>query len=634
MARKEWEAKNFQLVTGKKVTAGRLNFLRAIIVIILLALIVRLAWVQLIIGPNLSAQAEDQRRVTVAVTAKRGTITDTNGTVLAYTMPSGLLSIHPNKVREFEEQLHTLYPDDYPPADQRMADLANDLPTMAKGAINKPADAPANNPTATIVDDSATILKKLQSDESYAVLARGVDPDKAAAIVKKYPEITLERQDIRQYPNGAIGENILGKVSQEGDGQFGLELSQDDNLQGIDGSYIVDIASQGMTIPGSRRDDKPATDGDNYQLTIDNEMQTFVQQALEQAKTNSGAKDASAVVLDAKTGEILTMATTGTIDPTGNLDAQLEAGKEFGNRTISDPFEPGSVAKVMTAAAAIEEGKASPDEVFTVPGSINMAGVTVRDAWVHGNVDYTMTGIFAKSSNVGTLMIAQRLGQATYADYFHRFGLGQETGVELPGESAGYLPDESTWEQGTMANLPIGQGFSISLLQMADIYQAIANDGVRIQPRIVKKVTKADGTEVPQPAPAENRVVSAQTAKTVRDMLRGVVQKDNGWQSGTGPAAAVAGYQITGKTGTAQQVDPNTKAYSNSMYWITFAGIAPADNPRFVVALMLNNPQRGVHGEGGQSAAPLFHDIAAWALNHYNVAPSAEAAPKLKLQVN
>ncbi|MDU7287288.1 peptidoglycan D,D-transpeptidase FtsI family protein [Corynebacterium kroppenstedtii] len=608
------------LITGAKAAMRRLNLLRAIIIALLIVLILRLVWVQLIIGPNLSSQAQEQRRVKIAEPARRGTITDTNGENLAYTMESSLLSVHPNKLRSFMEKRHEINPDSYPDPDQRMKDIADDLPRMI-GDDDKADDV-----------KSEDIEKKLTSDDDYSVLVRNVDPDKAEKIVKKYPEITAERQDVRQYPNGAIGENVLGKLSQDGSGQFGLELSQDSDLQGTNGSYTVDIAAQGMAIPGSRRDEHPAIDGDSYQLTLDNDMQTFVQQSLEQAKANSGAEDASAVVLDAKSGHILSMATTGTIDPNGDIEKQLKEGKQFGDRTISNPFEPGSVGKVITAAASIEDKKTTPDEVLQVPGSINDSGVTVKDAWDHGVTPYTTTGIFSKSSNVGTLMLAQRVGPDSFNNYLNKFGIGQATGVELPNETSGFLPPRSQWAAGTFANLPIGQGFSTSLLQMASIYQTIANDGVRIEPRIVKSIKDPDGKEVSTDAPSETRVVSAQTARTVRNMFRGVVQKDSGNQQGTGPGAAIDGYQIAGKTGTAQQVDPDTGAYSNSKYWITFAGIAPADDPRFVVAIMLNNPARGVHGEGGQSAAPLFHDIASWALNRYNVPPSKEPSDTLLLQ--
>ena len=263
-----------------------------------------------------------------------------------------------------------------------------------------------------------------------------------------------------------------------------------------------------------------------------------------------------------------------------------------------------------------------------------MSGATVKDAWDHGVAPYTSTGVFGKSSNVGTLMLAQRVGEDRYADMLNRFGLGQRTDVGLPGESAGSVPSRDQWSGGTFANLPIGQGLSMTTLQMTGMYQAIANDGVRIPPRIVKSTVDSSGTRTETPQPEGVEVVSAQTASTVRDMFRSVTQEDTGNQRGTGVAAGVEGYQVSGKTGTAQQVDPACKCYSNSNYWITFAGIAPADNPRFVIGIMLDAPVRGVDGGGGQSAAPLFHNIASWMLQRDSVPMSPDPGRKLVLQAD
>ena len=472
---------------------------------------------------------------------------------------------------------------------------------------------------------SQEILDKLQADTSYEVLVRNVDPDVAAEIASTFHGVAADHQDIRQYPNGAIAENIIGKVSMDGQGQFGFEASGDAMLSGINGRSTEDVSTDGQVIPGTLRDQVPAVDGSSVELTLDLDLQTYVQQLLEQAKANSRAESAEAVVLDVATGKVLAMANTDTIDPNGNIERQLEQGKDFENQTISHPYEPGSVAKVITAAASIEEGLTTPDEVHQVPGSIHMAGVTVRDAWAHDVVPYTTTGIFGKSSNVGTLMLAERLGEDRFADYLDRFGVGRPTGVELPNESSGLLPPREQWSGGTFANLPIGQGMSFTTLQMASIYQALANDGERIEPRIIESVTGPDGKETGTTEPKRTQVVSPETAQTVVDMFRGVMQDDpGGLQSGTAPNGAVPGYQTSGKTGTAQKVDPNTGAYSDSAYWITFAGIAPADDPRFVVAVMVDEPQSGVEpgGAGGESSAPLFRDIASWLLNRDNIPPS------------
>ena len=467
-------------------------------------------------------------------------------------------------------------------------------------------------------------MDKLHADSNYEVLVRNVDPDVAATIAKEFHGVAADHQDIRQYPNGAIGENLLGKVSMDGHGQFGLEASHDAVLAGTNGRSTEDVSADGQPIPGTLRDVVPAVDGARVELTIDLDLQAFVQQSLEQAKSNSQANEAQAVVLDAKSGEVLAMANTDTIDPNGDIEKQLSAGRDFENPSVSHPFEPGSVAKIITAAAAIEEGVTEPNEVHQVPGSIDMAGVTVSDAWMHGVAPYTTAGVFGKSSNVGTLQLAQRIGEQRYWEYLQRFGIGEPTGVELPNESAGLVPQFEQWSGGTFANLPIGQGMSWSTLQMASVYQAMANGGERIEPRIVSHAVGPDGHAIAQPEPVKTQVVSEQTAATVVDMFRSTFQTDPaGVQSGTAQGNELEGYQLSGKTGTAQKVNPDTGAYSQNQFWITFAGIAPANDPRFVVAIMLDEPQRGTlrGGAGGQSAAPLFKEIASWLLNRENIPP-------------
>lgn len=613
----------------------RKNILMVLGALIVAVLVLRLAWVQLIAGPDLAARAQNQRSIEIVDAARRGSITDRNGKEIAFTMEARSITAHPASLREYIDEAHRLRPEEVAEYDQRLKDIANGLPeVLGVENLDRKAAASKSRRQADSEDNSdqteqraegvspKEILAKLRDESSsYEVLIRNVDPDKAAAVVEKFPELVSERQDIRQYPNGATAANIIGKIGMDGVGQFGFEAAKDATLQGINGGKTVDIAANGIAIPGSTRDVRPSVDGTSYQLTLDLDMQYYVQQQVNQAKANSGAKDAAAVVLDAKTGEILTIAQADTANPNKDLGEEVDAGRNMSDIAVSAPFEPGSVAKIITAAAGIEDGITTPDEVLQVPGSIEMAGVTVKDAWEHGTTAMTTTGVFSKSSNVGTLMLADRVGQDRFAEMLHLFGLGQSTGVELPNESAGLVPQRPQWSGGTFANLPIGQGMAMTLLQMTGIYQTIANDGERIPPRIIRSEIEPDGTELTEPAPDPIRVVSPETAKTVRAMFEGVLQKDpnGGNQSGTAAGSGIEGYRLTGKTGTAQKVDPDTGAYSNSKYYITFAGIAPADDPHFVIGIMLDEPVRGVHGEGGQSAAPLFKDIANWALNKYNV---------------
>ena len=283
-------------------------------------------------------------------------------------------------------------------------------------------------------------------------------------------------------------------------------------------------------------------------LTLDSDLQYTVDQKLSAYVARTGAKDGSAVVLDAKTGQILSLANSAA----GGAPAQ-------GDAAVTTPFEPGSVNKVVTFAGALDAGLIKPDDVLTVPGSIKVADRTINDAWSHGPVQLTMNGILGKSSNVGTLMTAQRLGPDRFASMLSNLGVGTRTGVELPGESSGSVPPRKDWSGSTFGNLPIGQGLSMTTLQMASIYQAVANDGVRVPPRVISATVGPDGVRTPTPQPAGVRAMSPQTADTLRQMLQSVIQGGKSPNEGTGTKAAMDGYPVAGKTGTAQQVDPSLR---------------------------------------------------------------------------
>ncbi len=585
-------------------------------VVIFLALFVaaaQLFYLQVPRASGLRAEAAGQLKVTDTQQAMRGSIIDRTGDKLAFTIEARALTFQPIKIRKQLDEAKKKNPS-APDPQRRLADIAEEV---AARLGNKP--------------DAATVEKKLRSNETFVYLARAVDPAIAEVISTNYPEVGSERQDLRQYPGGSLAANIVGGIDWDGHGLLGLEDSMDAVLAGTDGSLTYDRGSDGVVIPGSYRNRHKAVDGATVQLTLDDDIQFYVQQQVQQAKNAAGARDVAAVVLDAKTGEVLAMAGDNTFDPSQDIGRQGD--RQMGNPAVSSPFEPGSVHKVVTAAAVIEYGLANPGEVLQVPGSIDMGGVTVHDAWDHGVTPYTTTGVFAKSSNVGTLMLAQRIGPERYFDMLEKFGLGHRTGVGLPGESAGLLPPLGQWSASTFSNLPIGQGLSITLLQLAGMYQAIANDGVRVPPRIIKATIAPDGSRTEEPRPQGVSVVSAQTAQSVRNMLRAVVQHDpTGDQQGTAPQAAVDGYQIAGKTGAAQQINPGCGCYFDDVYWITFAGIAPADDPRYVIALMMDNPHRAADGSPGSSAAPLFHNIAAWLLQRENVPLSPDPGPPVTLQ--
>ncbi len=585
----------------------------AVIFVALIVAAAQLFYLQVPKAAGLRAEAAGQLKVTDVEKAVRGSIVDRNNDQLAFTIEARALTFQPRRIHKQlaeAKQKNAAAPD----PDQRLREVAKEVSARLN---NKP--------------DNATVLKKLRSDETFVYLARAVEPAVATAITAKFPEVGAERQDLRQYPGGSLAANIVGGIDWDGHGLLGLEDSMDAVLAGTDGSITYDRGSDGVVIPGSYRNQHKAVNGSTVQLTIDDDIQFYVQQQVQQAKNVSGARNVSAVVLDAKTGEVLAMSNDDTFDPSQDIGRQ--ADRQMGNLAVSSPFEPGSVNKVVTASSVIEYGLTNPDEVLQVPGSLHMGGVTVHDAWNHGVMPYTTTGVFGKSSNVGTLMLSQRVGPERYYDMLRRFGLGQRTNVGLPGESAGLVPPIDQWSGSTFSNLPIGQGLSMTLLQMAGMYQTIANDGVRIPPRIIRATIGPEGTRTEEPRPQGVRVVSAQTAQTVRNMLRAVVQRDPmGYQQGTGPQAAVDGYQLAGKTGTAQQINPACGCYYDNVYWITFAGMATVDDPRYVVGVMMDDPERNPDGTPGHSAAPLFHNIAAWLMQRENIPLSPDPGPPLTLQ--
>jgi cell division protein FtsI (penicillin-binding protein 3) len=587
--------------SGARAYPGRLKVGRVLLVLALGVATLKLVVVQTVQAGDLAAASERQAITNVALPAVRGEITDRAGNPLAFSAEARALVTNPRLIAA----------------------------THGAGALQYQLDMAAGVAQAT-GEDQATLLGLLTSDKGYVVLDKLVDPDVARSIRERFPEIAEERREDRQYPAGNLAANVIGTATWDADerklvGRVGLESSQNNALAGSAGLRVVDTAeNSNAVIPGSTRFERPATQGSNLQLTLDSDLQYTVQRALIDYVGRTGARPtSSAVVLDAKTSEVLALANGSTFDP---RDLAGASPQQLANPAVQSPFEPGSVNKIVTMAAALEYGVATPDEVLTVPSSIRFADRTIRDAWDHGTDHYTLTGVLAKSSNVGTLMTAQKVGEERFADMLTRFGLGTKTGVGLPGESSGSVPPRESWSGSTFGNLPIGQGLSMTILQMAGMYQTVANHGLRVPPRIVASVTGPDGVRVVPPPPAGVQVISPEAAGKLRTMLTAVTQSARG-QRGTGPQAAVPGYRVAGKTGTAQQIDPTCGCYSSSTYWITFAGMLPADDPRYVIGIMLDAPG------GGASAAPLFHDIATYLAQRDRLPVSADPAPVQTLQL-
>ncbi|GAB3303634.1 penicillin-binding protein 2 [Geodermatophilus aquaeductus] len=571
---------------GRPLTSGpgRLWWGLVLVVVPLLVVTGKLVLLQGVDGAAYATAAEQDRLRTYPIAALRGAIVDRDGNPFAYTVDASRVVADPTVVED---------------------------PERTALALTALLDVPVSDLTG-----------ELTRDGRYVVLARQVSPETVDAIdALDLAGIVFEDDPVRLYPTGTVGGQVIGFVGRDGDGLAGVELQFQDALAGTDGQRRVEVGSGGNPIPSGIDESMPATDGSTVELTIDQDVQYTTEQRLAEACADGATTRASAVVLDVRTGQVVAMGSCPGYDPAqaGSTDAEL-----LGNPLVSDVFEPGSVMKAVTMAAAIEEGHATPDRVLSVNGHIQAGDAVVTDAHDHAPVDWTVTGILAKSSNVGTIMLAREVGDETLERYLRAFGLGSETGIELPGESAGILQDSADWTESRAANVPIGQGVSVTTLQMASIYQAIANGGVRVPPRVVASVTAPDGTTSTPAAPEATRVVSEDTADDLAHMLEAVVGP-----GGTAPLGEVDGYRVAGKTGTAQRANPECGCYEGGGYVTTFVGFAPADDPQYVVAVDLERPTSSA--EGGQVAAPVFADVMRYVLTEGGVVPSGTPRPDFAL---
>ena len=418
-----------------------------------------------------------------------------------------------------------------------------------------------------------------------------------------------ERAYIREYPTGTLASSLIGFINHEGVGAAGIESSLNSELSGINGQYIYENGA-GTIIPGSAKIRTEAKAGTSIRLTVDRDIQWVAQDAISKAVKGSKAKSGTVIVMDPKTGAIIAQASAPTFNPSkpivGNLDV-------IRNPAVQDVYEPGSTGKVITYAAALEEKKLTANSVYTVPYSMKVSGTKFSDHERHPTQKLTATGALAVSSNTAAIEIGQQLGSKTLYQYLTDFGFGKSTGSHLPGESAGLLRPVSDWSGTSLPTFAFGQGYSVTALQATSVFATIANDGVRITPTVVAGTTDASGNYVPAKDQKSKRVVSAETAKEIRKMLESVVSAN-----GTAPTAAIPGYRVAGKTGTAMRFNSNCNCYSG--YTASFIGFAPADAPAYVVSVTIQEPQ-GMHW-GGALGGPVFAKVMKFVLQSKHIAPS------------
>jgi cell division protein FtsI (penicillin-binding protein 3) len=468
---------------------------------------------------------------------------------------------------------------------------------------------------------AARLNEAKDARRGFIWLARKVDDEQSRAVEDlKIKGVYSVEEHQRRYPNGALAAHVVGFVGLDDKGLAGVEQVYNAALTGEPGRFIVDADAKRRAFESSGTESQ---DGRTIVLTIDQTIQYIVERELSAAVEKTQAKSGAAVVLDPRTGEILALANAPTFDPNDAGSVSADARR---NDALQNIYEPGSTFKIVAYTGALEEKLITPDTKIECPGSISLPGRVVHD---HARGTLTATEALAKSSNVAAIKLGQKLGNERLYDYIRRFGFGSKTGVELPGETAGLLRPVSKWEPGSIGSIPMGQEVGVTPVQMAAAYAAVANDGVRVAPHLVREVRDAEGRVVEQAQPESHRVVSAETASELRGMLEMVTL------NGTARAAQLKGYTAAGKTGTAQKIDPKTHAYSQTKYIGSFVGFAPVENPAAVIIVMLDEPV-GAH-QGGAVAAPVFSEIADQILPYLDVMPDnapGAKAPAGQLAMN
>ncbi|MEI6763338.1 MAG: penicillin-binding protein 2 [Actinomycetes bacterium] len=473
---------------------------------------------------------------------------------------------------------------------------------------------------------ASELLPLLDGKKRYQIIAKQVEPSvwntlkdalttyndqivkQPGGLANRILGFYSERSYIRDYPTGILAASLIGKINDAGVGAGGLEESLDSTLTGINGRYLF-ANGAGTVIPGSKEIITEAKPGTGVQLTIDRDVQWVAQDAISAAVKKAHAISGTVVVMDPKTGQILAQASAPTFDPA----KPIKDVSVLRNPAVTDAYEPGSVGKIITYSAAMEEGKITPTSVLTIPYTLKVGGTVFHDHQSHPTKILTTTGALAESSNTGAIQVGAMMSNDTLFSYLQRFGIGSVTGSHLPGETQGILHPVSTWSATSAPTIAFGQGYSLTALQATSVFATIANNGVRVTPNVVAGYFDPSGNFTPSKPSSTTRVVSEATATQMRLMMESVVGPN-----GTAPEAAIPGYRVAGKTGTAMRAN-STGHYSG--YTASFIGFAPADTPRYVVSVVVQAPQ-GQHF-GGMVAGPVFKKVMSFVLQSKHIAPTA-----------
>jgi cell division protein FtsI (penicillin-binding protein 3) len=565
------------------------NRIRALIVmtaVIMFLFGLRLVQVQAVQANDYRSRAINEMERVKTLQAPRGEITDINGVAFARSVAATSIVVdqtqilNPAKVAAFVAPILNM--------------SVSDVQTALTGKRKWNMVAENAKP--------ATWLKLTKAIDLYNSKLPGMSPER---IIGFFPE----RSYVREYPSGSLIASLIGFVNKEGVGATGLESSMNSIIAGTDGKYSYANGYK-AEIPGSQSEIVSAEAGTSIRLTIDRDIQWVAAKAIADAVKSSNAISGTVIVMDPRTGHILAHATAPTFDPNNTSKVSLVAMR---NPSVQDVYEPGSTGKVMTLAAALEEGAILPETVFTVPDSLKRSDKTFRDHEPHPTQRLTSSGILAVSSNTGSILIGELMPNDVLHNYLSKFGIGEKTGSGLPGESRGILPKVADWSGTTAPTVAFGQGYSLTAMQATSVFATIANDGVRVSPTVIAGTSDANGNYTPSPTRESVRVISANTARQMRIMMESVVSGN-----GTAPSAAIEGYRVAGKTGTAQRIDDTCGCYRG--YTASFIGFAPADNPAYVISVTIQDP-KGIHW-GGTLGGPVFKDVMSFVLKSKGIAPT------------
>lgn len=571
------------------VVRRRVQISLAIVLVVFLAFGARLLQIQGFDTSAYAAMASDAGTRSTIVPAERGEILDRNGVPLATSFDGITLTADP-------------------------ALTAENAPQIA-GVLREVLGAD--------IDYFDVIDQLRKPDSRFVYVVKDIPAWQADQVMDGLKELDLngvfvQHESLRSYPNGSVAANLIGRLNDEGQGVGGLEQKYDELLSGTDGSATYSVSPTGEKIPLADSQVTEMVPGNDVKTTIDSDLQWYADDALSQTVQAADADWGLAVTLDVQTCEILQMSQVPTFDAdakTGLTDAKTVS------RGLQTVYEPGSVMKTITMAALADQGKIAPTTPISVPPSMSIDGFTIGDAWDHGQLNLTAAGVIAKSSNLGTIIAAQQMDDETMYEYLTRFGFGQKTGVDLPGESVGILTDPAGWSKANHATISFGQGVSVTAMQMVRAVGAIANGGQICDPSVVSGLQSPDGVTTATPQDQPQQIISQDAARSVTTMMEAVVTDE-----GSAPAAQIPGYRVAGKTGTAWRVDPDTGRYVSGSHTVSFVGFAPADAPRFLTYVVIDNPTAAA--SGGGTAAPVFRDIMSMALQRFGILPTGAAAPQ------